>query len=170
MNFRGSGGPPRNWDQLSDIDVDDIEPEVLSPQDFDSATTGEPSWSARLATAWADLVIVAGLTTAMIGTVILLGYPLSIRALPWAAGVALLGWAAVCGIILRVRRCTPGMVMAGLVFTDEIAGARLASTIAAAGFSALFLGLPALPGSRGSSLLSIASGSALGLGPEARQP
>lgn len=170
MNLQGSGGPSRSWDQLSEIDVDDIEPEALSPSTSDPTPGNEPSWSARLAAAWADLVIVAGLTTAMIGTVILLGYPLNIRALPWAVGVALLGWAAVCGIILRVRRCTPGMVMAGLVFTEEIAGTRLVMTIAAAGFSALFLGLPVLPGGRASSLLSVASGSDLGPGPETRQP
>lgn len=170
MTLHGSGGPPRSWDQLSEIDVVDIEPEVPSPPADRPTPTDDVPWSARLAAAWADLVIVAGLTTAMIGTVILLDYPLNVRALPWAVVVALLGWAAVCGITLRVRRCTPGMVMAGLVFTEEVAGTRLVLTIAAAGFNALFLGLPGLPGGRTSSLLSVASGSALGAGPPTRQP
>ena len=166
MSLTGSGDPPRSWDQLSEIDVDDIEPDTVSSSPENPAPAGHVPWSARLAVAWADLVVVAGLTTAMIGAVILAGYPLSIRALPWAVVVALFGWGAACGIILRVRRGTPGMVLAGLVFADEVAGGRLVLTIAAAGFSALLLGLPVLPGGRAASLLSVASGSALGGRPE----
>ncbi|MEN8163957.1 MAG: hypothetical protein ABFS37_07505 [Acidobacteriota bacterium] len=155
---------------MSEIEVDAIEPAAVSPSPIGPTPADHVPWSARLAVAWADLVVVAGLTTAMIGTVILAGYPLSIRALPWAVVVALLGWGAACGIMLRVRRGTPGMVLAGLEFVEEVAGTRLLWTIAAAGFSALLLGLPALPGGHTASLLSVASGSILGARPEAPTP
>jgi len=159
MNLPGSSKPPTGWDQLSEVDVDNIEPNAVSPSTAKPALDDFVPWSARIAAAWADLVVVAGLTTAMIGAVILAGYPLTARALPWAVAVALLGWGAACGIILRVRRGTPGMILAGLVFTEEVAGSRLAWTIVAAGFSALLLGIPVLPGGPRASLLSLASGS-----------
>lgn len=161
MNLPGSRDSMRNWDRLSEVDVDGIEPDMVSPSLEGPAPADNVHWSARLAAAWADLVVVAGLTTAMIGAVILVGYPLGIRALPWAVIVALAGWGAGCGIMLRVRRGTPGMLLAGFAFADEVAGGRLVWTIAAAGFSALLLGLPVLPGGRAASLLSVASGSAI---------
>ncbi len=165
MSTSDSHNPMGNWDRLSDVDVDNIEPERADPSVSSPAPTDNVPWSARMAAAWADLVVVAALTTSMIGAVILSGYPLSIRALPWATIVALIGWGAASGIVLRVRRGTPGMMMAGFVFTEEVAGARLGWTIATAAFSALLLGLPVLFGGSETSLLSIASGSSIAPNP-----
>ncbi len=161
MSLPNSSDHLRDWDRLSEIDVEGIDLDVASSSlERPPPADGVP-WSARLAAAWGDLVVVAALTTSMIGAVILVGYPLSVRALPWAAIVALVGWGSACGIVLRVRRGTPGMLLAGFVFSNEVAGARLGWIIATAGFSALLLGLPVLPGDRKSSLLSVASGSAI---------
>ena len=161
MTSPDPGDPLGGWDRLSDIDVDSIEPTTVPSFSQEAAPTVTMPWSARLAAAWADLVVVAGLTTSMVAAVIVSGYPLNIHALPWAAVVAFVGWAAACGILLRVRRGTPGMLLAGFVFADEISGSRLGWTIAVAGLSAVLLGLPAIPGSRSASLLSIASGSTI---------
>ncbi len=147
------------WDQLSEVDVDGIEPGLVSPSPETSDSGDAVPWSARLTAAWADLVVISGATTSMVGAVILAGYPLGIRALPWAVMVALVGWGAACAILLRVRRGTPGMLLAGFVFSNEVTGGRLGWTVAAAGFNAFLLGLPALPGGPKTSLLSIASGS-----------
>ncbi len=57
------------------------------------------------------------------------------------------------------------MMMAGFVFTEEVAGRRLGWTVAAAAFSALLLGLPVLPGGSATSLLSVASGSSIAPNP-----
>ncbi len=159
MSNPDSNDPPSNWDQLSDIDVAGIEQGPVSPP-FEEPIHGPVvSRASRLTASWADLVVIAGATTSMIGAVILAGYPVSLWALPWSVMTALLGWGAVCGILLRVRRGTPGMLLAGFVFSKEITGGHLVGTVAAAGLSAFLLGLPALPGGPTSSLFSIASGS-----------
>ncbi len=161
MSVPTSSDPTSPWDRLSDIDVDGIEQDPAAPSLEPSESHDSVSRSVRLAAAWADLVVISGATTSMVGAVILAGYPLGIRALPWAVGVALIGWGATCGILLRVRRGSPGMLLAGFVFSDEVAGSRLVWTVAAAGFSAFLLGLPVLPGGPKTSLLSVASGSSI---------
>jgi len=146
---------------LSETDIDGIERDPIVPS-LEMSESDEPvPRSVRLTAAWADLVVISGATTSMVGAVILAGYPLGIRALPWAVVVALIGWGATCGILLRVRRGSPGMLLAGFVFSHEITGGRLAWTVAAAGFSAFLLGIPVLPGGPKTSLLSVASGSAI---------
>ena len=165
MNTPDSNNPLRNWDRLSEIDIESIEPETASASVINPGPVDTVPRSARMAASWADLVVVAALTTSMVGAVILSGYPLSFRALPWAVIVALVGWGAGCGIVLRVRRGTPGMMIAGFVFTEEVAGVRLGWTIATAAFSALLLGLPVLLGSSATSLLSLASGSPIAPNP-----
>ncbi|RLE36031.1 MAG: hypothetical protein DRJ61_01795 [Acidobacteria bacterium] len=165
MSTSDSNHPLRSWDRLSDIDVENIESETTDPSVISPALADTVPRSARLGAAWADLVVVGALTTSMIGAVIVSGYPLSIRALPWAVIVALIGWGAACGVVLRVRRGTLGMMMAGFVFTEEVAGRRLGWTVAAAAFSALLLGLPVLPGGSATSLLSVASGSSIAPNP-----
>ncbi len=161
MSLPKSNDPTSPWDQLSEVDVDGIEQDPSAPYPEKSESGDTVPWSARLTAAWADLVVISGATTSMVGAVILAGYPLGIRALPWAVGVALVGWGATCGILLRVRRGTPGMLLAGFVFSDEVTGGRLVGTVAAAGFSAFLLGLPVLPGGPETSLLSVASGSCI---------
>jgi len=156
-----SSQPPSPWDQLSEVDVDGIEQQPVAPSPEISEPGDTVSWSARLTAAWADLVVISGATTSIVGAVILAGYPLGIRALPWVVSVALLGWGASCGILLRIRRGTPGMLLAGFVFSGDVSGIRLVWTIATAGFSAFLLGIPLLPGGPNTSLLSVASGSGI---------
>jgi len=159
MSLPRSSNPSSPWDQLSDADVEGIEQGPSAPLIETPDLGGIVPWSTRLTAALADLVVIAGATTSMVGAVILAGYPLGIRGLPWVVMVALIGWGASCGILLRIRRGTPGMLLAGFVFSSEVTGGRLVCTVATAGFSAFLLGLPLLPGGPKASLLSVASGS-----------
>jgi len=161
MSGPGSTNPSGSWDRLSEIDVEGIDAALGVVFPDRETPTHQVGWRSRLAAAWADLVIIIAMTTALVGTVFLFGYPLSIQALPWAFVVALLGWCTGSVVVLRVRRGTPGMLVGGFVFGGELAGARLVWTVMAAGICAIFLGLPALPGARSTSFLSFASGSAL---------
>jgi hypothetical protein len=162
----GSTEPGREgrtpWDQLS----------VPEPVDFASGSdktgavdsvpgeTGPSGW-ARMAAGWADLVVVGIMTTGILLAVITAGYSVGVAAMPWAAGVAVLWWVLCAVLCVRIRRGTPGMLIAGVMFSDEVAGYRLLRTILAAAFIAVFLGLPALPGGRDRTLFSLASGSPL---------
>jgi hypothetical protein len=161
MRHPNSNDPSAPWDRLSDADLEGIEFNVTMPPHDEVPEEDLLGWRNRLAAAWGDLVIIIALTTALIGAIFLAGFPLSLLALPWAAAVGFVGWLVGCGILLRVRRGTPGMLLAGCVFANEVSGFRLGRTIAIAGLSAVFLGLPAIPGGRTRSLLSLMSGSSL---------
>ncbi len=152
-----------DWDRLSEIDLEGIEEPSPAPSPSSTAGPDTPSIStgARLAVAWGDLVVSVSLTTLLVGSVFAAGYPVGFNVLPWSAGVGLVGWAAITAILLRVRRQTPGMVLAGLVFSSEVSGSRLFLTLSAAVCGALSLGLAFVPTRRARNLLSAAAGSDL---------
>ena len=148
---------PKNWDVLRDTDLDDEITEVLSPAS-DSASL--PPTINVLASSWADAVAVLGVCTAALVGLTALGHHGTLAALPWAAVLGVAWWTAAAAILVVIRQGTPGMLLAGIVFTDRVAPRRLPVVIGAAAFSALLAGLPGLFGARRSPL-AFAAASAL---------
>lgn len=147
------------WDQLSVPEPGDFEDMAgAAPVVVDDVLEDGPSGWARMAAGWADLVVVGIMTTGALAAVLTAGYPVGIAAMPWAGGVAVLWWILCSGVCLRIRRGTPGMLIAGVTFSDEVSGFRIVCTVIAAAFVAAFLGVPALPGGKDRTLVSLASG------------
>lgn len=144
------------WDRLSPIEV-----EAADPVPTDHWSGPKIGWITRLAVAWADLVAIAAATTALIGAVVLAGYPFELTALPWAVVVALLAWVVISGVLIRVRKAGLGMLLAGVVFTDEVTGFRLVAAVVVSALCALLVGVPALPSAGGVTLVSAVAGSGL---------
>ncbi len=160
-----SDTPPStgDWDRLSEIDLEGIEVPSSAPPPSTTRGSDVPviSTGARLAVAWGDLVTSVSLTTLMVAAVFAAGYPVGFEILPWSAGVGIVGWATVAAVLLRVRRQTPGMLLAGLVFSSEISGPGLLLTLSAAVGGALSFGLAFVPAHGNRSLLSAAAGAFL---------
>ncbi len=155
-------GPQQPWDRLSVAELSGLEIDDDSSLSANTPSTeAGTSALARMAAGWADLVVVGIVTTGILAGVLSAGYSVRVAALPWAAGIAVLWWVLCSVLCVRIRRGTPGMLIAGVVFSDEIAGLRIAWTVLAAAVVALFLGLPALPGGKDRTLFSVASGSPL---------
>ena len=155
---------PDDWDRLDD------DPTMPSPV---TATTTEPAGDlepdggdaashsvvvALLAASWADAVTVLALVTGCVGVLVLRGYNPTPAWLPWAAGAGLSWWLFAAGVLLLVRRATPGMLLAGLQFEEPIPPRRVAPILVAAVAGAMSLGLVAIIGGRRHGPLAIAAG------------
>ena len=130
---------PANWDRIDERAEQGQAPESASAL---------PPLISLMAAAWGDLVAILAVCTASLLTLLGLGHSVSLPCLPWSCGLALLWWCASAAVLLTVRRGTPGMLMAGVVFRDNVATTRLAAVLAAATVLMLTLGLPALLGPR----------------------
>lgn len=136
---------PRNWDILQDSTIEDELPEAPSTV-IESSDT--PPTINLLASSWADAVVSLGVCTAALFGLNAAGHQPSLTALPWAMALGFAWWLAAAASLVAIRQATPGMLLAGVVFSDRVAPARLAVVIAAAAVSALLLGLPNLLGPR----------------------
>lgn len=147
---------PNNWDVLRESTLDD------QPVD-DAAPTSDPSTSPPtiniLASSWADAVACLGVCTAALVGLNATGNHGSLTAFPWAVALGAAWWVIAAATLVVIRQGTPGMLLAGIVFSARVAPRRVAVVIAAAAVSALLLGLPSLLGARRSPLaLAAASG------------
>jgi len=140
---------PKNWDVLRDSDLDDETMDVPFPA---SESASLPPTINVLASSWADAVAVLGVCTATLVGLAALGHHGSLTALPWATVLGLAWWTAAAAILVVIRQGTPGMLLAGIVFSDRVAPRRLPVVIGAAALSALLVGLPGLFGARRSPL------------------
>jgi len=150
-----SGSEFREWDRLSDVEIEADRPEA--GKDDGGVTAGIPR-TALLAAALGDLVLMVGLTTALVGTIAFKGFYIEIRVLPWAVLVAWLWWLSAGAATLKILRATPGMLLAGLALSDSVSWRQLILALTVMSFSAALLGLPLLGGSSFNSILSRALG------------
>ena len=127
------------WDRLIETGDDDFGVVDHEPDHGDDAPA--PTALTLVAASWADLVAVGVLATACLGGVAAAGNPLTVAALPWAIGVGFAWWVMAATLCLRVRRGTPGMLVAGVVFGDAVVGSRIVRTLLAATAAAVGTGL-----------------------------
>lgn len=140
---------PTDWDILQDADVDDQVTDDFTPV---SESTDPPPTITVLASSWADAVAVLGVCTAALVGLNILGHNDLITALPWAFTLGMAWWVVSAAILVMIRQGTPGMLLAGVVFTDRVAPKRLAVVIGTAALCALLVGLPGVFGARRSPL------------------
>ncbi len=148
---------PRNWDVLQDADPDSG---VSEEPAATSAAASLPQTLNVLASSWADAVAVLSVCTSTLVGLVILGHHGSLTALPWAAVLGAAWWTAATAILVVIRQGTPGMLLAGIVFADQVAPRRLPFVIGAAAFSALLFGLPGIFGAQ-RSILALAAASRL---------
>jgi len=137
----GTGeGLPEEWDRLLDLAGFEDEDEANAAPEPEEPDL--PPAFPLLTASCADLVaILLPCTLALVG-LRLSGLPVPLAVAPWALAVGVLWWVLAAGIFLRVRRGTPGMLAAGLVYREEPAGPRLWRSMALALLAAVTLGLP----------------------------
>ena len=149
---------PDDWDRLDDPPIperDEMdEPLQVGPQ--------EPPVLLLIAAAWGDLVCLLGMSAGLLLALVVCGYSVSVAGLPWLLALAALWWATTCAVLVLVRRGTPGMLLAGVAFADQVPPHRLARVVGAASLLAVLVGIPAILGPR-ASLLRLASGQPLAL-------
>lgn len=136
---------PRNWDILQDSPPEGELSEEPSAS-IDSSKT--PPTINLLASSWADAVVSLGVCTAALFGLSAAGHQPTLTALPWAMALGFAWWLAAAASLVMIRQATPGMLLAGVVFSDGVPPARLVAVITAAAVSALLLGLPNLLGPR----------------------
>lgn len=132
-----TGAPPEDWDLLQEEPDTDTEGRTPPPERVDRM--------AVVAASWGDLVTLVTVVTAALATVLAQGRVVTLGALPWAAALATVWWLSSAGLLLLVRRATPGMLMAGVSLTSAPRGRSLAVALAVAMVGALTIGLAAWP-------------------------
>lgn len=140
---------PKNWDILQESTFEEDDSGGVPPTtDSDRA----PPTINLLASSWADAVAsLIVCTTALLG-LNAAGHNPSLTALPWALALGATWWLAAAAALILIRQATPGMLLAGVVFSDRVAPVRVVVVIAAAVVTALLMGLPNLLGPRRSPL------------------
>jgi len=130
---------PKDWDVFLDLEDrgEEMPPETSPEPD-------EPLAIPLLTAAFADLVaILVPCTAALIG-LRLGGLPVPLAVAPWALGLGAAWWILVAAILLRIRRGTPGLLAANLVYREAPSGPRLVGGLFLGLAAALTLGLPFL--------------------------
>jgi hypothetical protein len=150
---------PVNWDRLSEKEADDSA--LLSESQSPDVDMSGPPTINLVASSLADLVAILAFIVAELLAVRIGGYAIAWPALPWVVTLALAWWCVATSMLVVIRRGTPGMLLAGVIFKQQVRPSRLAAIIVAALALMCLLGLPALLGPE-RSLLRIASSSRLG--------
>lgn len=151
---------PGDWDALSEREHVGDSPQ--SPATF--SDKHGPQALTVMASAWADLVGMLAVCTAALIAILLLGERPALPAFIWAAALALLWWLFAAAVLVVVRQATPGMLLAGVSFSEAIPPRRVAWVLAAALVGVVTLGLSGVFGGDGS-LLRLAAASDVVDGP-----
>ena len=145
---------PGDWDKLVDRRL-----EVRTPPSSASPSRGPgPTALTVMAAAWADLVGMLAVCTGALIAILALGERPAIAAFAWAAALGLVWWVFAAAILLVVRQATPGMLLAGVSFSEPVRPRRVGWVLAAAVFGVVTLGLSGVVGGR-DSILGRAAGS-----------
>jgi len=157
---------PDDWDLIDDdpgVSHPQDGPPTLSPDaDAIAAAVSQPAGSmlvSLLAAAWADAVTVLVIVTGCVGVLVIRGYGPTPAWLPWAGGAGVAWWLFAAGILLLVRRATPGMLLAGLQFERPVAPVRVGLVLLMAVIGAASLGVVVAIGGRRRGPLALAAGS-----------
>ena len=144
---------PDDWDHLA---IEDDEPGV-----DDNALTrehgrqGGPSL-ALIAASWGDLALVLAVCAVTLVALKIAGYGAPFAAAWWALALAVLWWLVAAGMLLAIRRGTPGMLLAGVQFSEPVPPNRIAPVLLTALVMGATLGLPAAVGPPGWALTAAA--------------
>lgn len=152
------GEIPKNWDVLRDVVAEGDPGEEVEDVLVDGATS-LPRINI-LASSWADAVVVLAVCTAALLGLGAAGHDGGLVALPWAAALGLLWWVAAAATLVTIRQGTPGMLLAGIQFSERIGPRRIGAVVVTAVLCSVLAGLPGLLGARRSPL-ALAAGATL---------
>jgi hypothetical protein len=145
---------PDDWDHLGEPFENQEPPPGLDPPP--PADEESDSVIPSIASAWGDLASMLGLCAAALIALKVAGHGAPFAAAPWAAAVALLWWLVAATVLVMVRRGTPGMLMAGLMYEDAVPPARIPWVALTALLLAASLGIPSAIGRPGWALRAAA--------------
>ncbi len=139
---------PGDWDALVD------RPSGVSPvrPSLPGRDHRLPPVLTVMASAWADLVGMLAVCTGALIAILVLGERPALPAFVWAAALALVWWAFASAVLVVVRQATPGMLLAGMSFSDPVRPQRVVWVLAAALAGVATFGLSGIIGGRGSTL------------------
>ena len=143
---------PTNWDVLSDAAVED---DLDLPPDPGDPAAASPPTIALVSAFWADAVTVLAVVTAALLAINLAGHTLHLAVLPWALVLGAAWWVFAAAVLITVRQGTPGMLLAGVHFSDRVAPPRVVGVILVVAVGAALLGLPGLLGARRSPVAAV---------------
>jgi hypothetical protein len=139
---------PGDWDALVDRSSD--------IGGHGSLTTGPdhhgPPVLTLMASAWADLVGMLAVCTGALIAILVLGERPALPAFAWAAALAVVWWMFAAAVLVVVRQATPGMLLAGVSFSDAVGPRRVGWVLAAALVGVVTLGLSGVIGGFGAIL------------------
>lgn len=152
------GEIPKNWDVLrDDVAGDDAGDDVEEVVVEESVSLPKID---LLASSWADAVVVLAVCTAALLGLGATGDGGGLAALPWAAALGLLWWVVATAALVTIRQGTPGMLLAGVHFSERVDPRRIWVVVMAAMVCSILVGLPGLLGARRSPL-ALAAGATL---------
>jgi hypothetical protein len=147
---------PNDWDALVDRSAESASAQRSSA---DPNLHGPPLLT-MLASAWADLVGILAVCTAALIAILILGERPAVGAFGWAAALGVVWWSFAAAVLVVVRQATPGMLLAGVSFSDPVPPKRVGWVLMAALIGVVTLGLSGVIGGRGA-FLHLASASAV---------
>jgi hypothetical protein len=145
---------PGDWDALVDRSTDVASPRH-SASDLDPP--GPPPLT-LMASAWADLVGMLAVCTAALVAILVLGERPALPAFAWAAALGFVWWAFAAATLVVIRQATPGMLLAGVSFSEPVQPRRVGWVLVAASVGVVTLGLSGIVGGR-RSILHLAAAS-----------
>jgi hypothetical protein len=139
---------PGDWDALVD-----------RPSEVSHARSSPPSRGHHLppaltvmASAWADLVGILAVCTGALIAILVLGERPALPAFVWATALGIVWWTFAASVLVVVRQATPGMLLAGMSFSEAVRPQRVVWVLAAALVGVATFGLSGIIGGRGSAL------------------
>ena len=137
---------PDDWDQLSEPADDDVIPAgAFQPvDDPDDAPV-----ISLIAGSWGDLALILGLSAAALIALKIAGHGAFFAAAGWALALAALWWVVAAGVLVMVRHGTPGMLLAGVRFSEAVPPGRVGGVVLVALVLCATLGIPAAIGRPG---------------------
>jgi hypothetical protein len=139
---------PGDWDTLMDRGVNDGSP----PPTAAGPDAPEPPALTVMAAAWADLVGILAVCTGALVAILLLGERPALSAFAWAAALGVAWWIFSAAVLVVVRQATPGMLLAGVSFSDPVRPNRVCWVLVAALLGVITAGLSGVVGGRRSIL------------------
>ena len=147
---------PNDWDALVDRSAESASAR-RPPAD---RNLHHPPLLTMMASAWADLVGILAVCTAALIAILILGERPAVGAFGWAAALGVVWWSFAAAVLVVGRQATPGMLLAGVSFSDPVRPRRVGWVLLAALIGVVTLGLTGVIGGRGT-LLHLASASAV---------
>ena len=145
---------PNDWDALVDRSAE----RGAEGHPIADPHLNKPTLVTMMASAWADLVGILAVCTAALIAILILGEQPAVAAFGWAAALGVVWWLFAAAVLVVVRQATPGMLLAGVSFSDPVRPGRVGWVLSAALIGVVTLGLSGVVGGRGS-LLHLASSS-----------